>query len=86
VFFDLSEDEGDQYNYEDGAFSAIGIQWQDAAKKLTLGARNGQFAGMLDQRAFDIFLHVERDHSHMTAQDSPHQTIHYDGRQVEIYL
>ena len=39
--FELYEDEGDQYNYEDGAFSTIDIHWQDAERQLTLGARQG---------------------------------------------
>ncbi len=39
--FELYEDEGDQYNYEDGAFSTINIQWQDAERQLILEARKG---------------------------------------------
>ena len=55
--FELYEDEGDQYNYEDGAFSMIDIRWQEAERQLTLGARKGKYAGMPEQRVFEIFLH-----------------------------
>ena len=39
--FELYEDEGDQYNYEDGAFSTIDIHWKDAERQLILEARKG---------------------------------------------
>ena len=55
--FALYEDEGDQYNYENGAFSMIPFQWQDAARQLTLGERKGQYTGMPEQRIFEIHLH-----------------------------
>ena len=36
--FLLYEDEGDGYNYEQGAFSTIDIRWEDAARRLVLDA------------------------------------------------
>jgi len=84
--FELYEDAGDQYNYEDGAFSTIIIRWQDSSRQLTLGTRNGQFAGMLEQRTFDIFLHAEGKHTHGTSLVIPDQTVHYGGRQVVLDL
>ncbi len=54
--FTLYEDEGDGYAYEKGAFSTIGFHWDDAAGKLTVGAREGTFPGMLQKREFRVVL------------------------------
>ena len=84
--FELYEDEGDQYNYENGLFSIIDIQWQDAARQLTLGPRKGQYAGMPEQRTFEIFLHTDRTHHHGAFLTGPDQTIRYCGQQVVMNL
>ena len=52
--FRLYEDEGDNYNYEKGAFSTILFTWDDAKQVLTIGDRQGSFAGMLNERKFNI--------------------------------
>ena len=54
--FTLYEDEGDNYNYEHGAYATITMQWDDARKTLTIGQRQGQFPGMLTQRQFRVRL------------------------------
>jgi len=59
--FTLYEDENDSYRYEKGAYSTIALHWDDAARTLTLGARQGSFPGMLAQRTFRIVL-VGKDH------------------------
>ncbi len=43
--FTLYEDDGLTYGYEKGAFARIPIGWDDAAKTLTLGKREGQRLG-----------------------------------------
>jgi len=55
--FQLYEDEGNGYNYEIGAYSTIDVVWQDAPRRLILGARTGCFPGMAEQRAFRAVLH-----------------------------
>ncbi|MBQ0075386.1 MAG: DUF5110 domain-containing protein [Prevotella sp.] len=52
--FTLYEDEGDNYNYEKGAYSTIEMKWNDKSKTLTIGKRNGRFDGMLTQRNFNV--------------------------------
>ena len=54
--FVLYEDEGDSYNYEKGVYSTITFSWNDKARKLTIGARKGDFPGMLKSRQFTIIL------------------------------
>ena len=52
--FTIYEDEGDNYNYEKGAFSTIPMTWNDKKKTLTIGQRQGSFDGMLNTRTFIV--------------------------------
>ena len=52
--FTLYEDEGDNYNYEKGKYSTILLTWNDKAKTLTIGKRQGSFDGMAQQRTFNV--------------------------------
>ncbi len=52
--FTLYEDENDNYNYENGAFSTITFTWNDAKKSLTINDRKGSFPGMMKERKFRI--------------------------------
>lgn len=52
--FSLYEDEGNNYNYEEGAYSLIEMKWDEALQKLTIGKRKGGFAGMDEKRIFRI--------------------------------
>jgi alpha-D-xyloside xylohydrolase len=54
--FTLYEDQNDGYAYEKGVHATIAMHWDDAAKTLTIGARQGSFPGMLPQRTFRIVL------------------------------
>jgi len=54
--FTLYEDEGDNYNYEQGRYTTITMQWNDKARKLTIGQRQGNYEGMLKQRRFTVVL------------------------------
>jgi alpha-D-xyloside xylohydrolase len=54
--FVFYEDENDSYRYEKGAHSTIALHWDDAAKTLTLGAREGSFPGMLAEHTFRVVL------------------------------
>ena len=84
--FELYEDEGDQYNYEDGAFSTIPIHWQDAERQLTLGAVKGNYAGMPDQRIFEIILHDEGSYPANSFLAGQRQTAHFCGQPVVIHF
>jgi alpha-D-xyloside xylohydrolase len=52
--FTLYEDEGDGYDYEEGAFSTIQISWNDGERRLSIGTRIGAFRGMLSERKFRV--------------------------------
>ena len=46
--YTLYMDEGDNYNYEQGAFALIKMQWDEKTGKLTVSPCEGSFAGMKD--------------------------------------
>lgn len=73
--FTLYEDENDNYNYEKGMYAVIPFHWNDAARTLTIGARKGQFPGMLTARRFTIIL-----------PDGQTQTADYNGSELSIRL
>ena len=52
--FMLYEDEGDTYRYEQGACSTITFTLK--GRTLTVGARQGSFPGMLQERSFRLTL------------------------------
>jgi alpha-D-xyloside xylohydrolase len=54
--FTLYEDAGDSYNYEKGEYSTIPLHWNDGQRTLTIGARKGQFPGMLKSRTFRLVI------------------------------
>ena len=54
--FTLYEDEGDSYNYEQGYYATITFTWNDRARTLTIGTRQGGFKGMILDRRFTIVL------------------------------
>ena len=73
--FTLYEDEFDNYNYEKGAFSTIKFSWNEKTKKLTIGAREGSYPGMLNSRKFNVVI------IRNGAASTP-QTVDYNGAEV----
>ena len=78
--FTLYEDEGDNYNYENGAFSQIRFVWNDADRTLTIQAREGAYKGMLKNRKFRILIVDENTPSGDKAASKFNRTIRYNGK------
>ncbi len=73
--FTLYEDEGDNYNYEKGAYTEIPMSWNNANRTLTIGARKGAYDGMLQKRQFTV----------KTAGGNS-KTVTYTGKKIKIKL
>ena len=73
--FTLYEDEGDNYNYERGVYSTITFVWNDKARTLTIGSRQGEYPGMLTSRQFTVIL-----------PDDQSQTVDYQGTETTVKL
>ncbi len=52
--FTLYEDEGVNYNYEEGKYSTIEFNYSEESKTLTIGDSQGEFDGMLKNRKFNV--------------------------------
>lgn len=52
--FVLYEDELDNYHYEAGKYTEIPFSWDDEKQTLTIGARTGEFEGMITERVFRV--------------------------------
>ncbi len=83
--FTLYEDEGDNYNYEQGKFSLIRFAYDDALRRLTIAPREGSFKGMLRQRKFRVVL-VGQGSGRGDQPMAASATVGYDGRQVVVDL
>lgn len=84
--FTLYEDENDNYNYERGVYSTIGIKWDESGKRLTIGDRSGKFPGMLKSRQFKIVV-VSRNHGiGADVTKTPDRVIKYNGKEISIQL
>ena len=71
--FVLYEDEFDNYNYEQGAYTEIPMTWNNASRRLTIGARKGAYEGMLKNRKFTVVL-----------QDGSRKVVDYKGKKVSV--
>ncbi|MCQ2221888.1 MAG: DUF5110 domain-containing protein, partial [Prevotella sp.] len=66
--FSLYEDEGDNYNFENGAYSLIPLSWNEKKSTLTIGTRTGSFPGMQTERTFTV-----------STSDGKQKTVKYKG-------
>jgi alpha-D-xyloside xylohydrolase len=84
--FTLYEDEGDNYNYENGAYSNIELVWNNARKTLTIGDRKGSFAGMLTAREFNVVLVSKDKGAGYGDSASFDKTVKYSGKKMVVKL
>ena len=73
--FTLYEDEGDNYNYESGAYTEIQMKWNDTKRILTIDARKGEYNGMLPKRNFTI-----------RTADGKEKIITYSGKKINVKI
>lgn len=59
--FDLYDDAGDGYDYEQGSFAVVALHWNESAQTLTLDNRSGIYEGMSQTRDFGVVLHKGKE-------------------------
>lgn len=84
--FTLYEDQGTNFNYENGAFTEIPIRWNDRSGTLTIGARKGSFAGMLRSRSFHLVLVTRAHPAAFSFAPQPIKNVTYSGAQIQVKL
>lgn len=84
--FDIYEDEGDNYNYEQGQYSWIRIKWNDSEKKLIFARREGSYPGMRQQQEFHVVL-VRRDHgTGLEETCQADRIVEYNGEELIVKI
>ena len=84
--FTLYEDDGVTYGYEKGAFARIPIRWNDAARTLTIGKREGAFPGMQKQRTFDVVVVSKAKPVGFSFTPKADKTVRYEGAAVDVRM
>lgn len=82
--FVIYEDENNNYDYEKGDYSLIPLSYNDSAKLLTIGSRQGSFRGMSADKVFDI-VWVRKGYG--TGLEMPYKydtVVHYNGTELTI--
>lgn len=82
--FSLDEDDGETNGHEQGAFATIPLAWSEARRTLTIGARRGEFPGMLRSRTFEVvFASAARPAGDEQPAAAP-RIVRYDGSAVDV--
>jgi alpha-D-xyloside xylohydrolase len=83
--FTLYEDEGDNYNYENGEYSTVGFSWNDKTRTLNISERKGEFAGMLKNRQFKVVI-VEKGAGTGIEESEGSTIVEYNGNDLSVSL
>jgi alpha-D-xyloside xylohydrolase len=84
--FDLYEDGGDGYEYEKGEHAVIPIRWDDHTGVLTIGAREGSFPGIVEDRRFRVVLVADGRGVGADVTSSANAEISYEGKEVKATI
>ena len=84
--FQLYEDEGTNYNYEQGKYATIDISYKEATRTLTIGQRKGQFDGMLKTRRFNIVYVTKAKPRALNLIKPQGKLVQYVGKTVNVKL
>jgi alpha-D-xyloside xylohydrolase len=82
--FSLYEDDGTSRQYLQGAFARIPISWDEAAGRLTIGAREGRYPGMAARREIRIIWYGPDRPRRFDPDGRADETLVYDGRAQTI--
>ncbi|MEY7851033.1 TIM-barrel domain-containing protein [Natrarchaeobius sp. A-rgal3] len=81
--FEIYEDAGDSYEYEDGAYAITRLEWDDAASTLTIDERDGSFPELVDRREMRITV-VDQSRGGGVEEGEPQTTVTYDGSKTSV--
>jgi alpha-D-xyloside xylohydrolase len=84
--FSVYEDDGVSRQYLNGKYARIPLSWSEATKTLTIGTRQGSYAGMAGSREIRVrWMH--RDAARALAFDAkPDASVTYDGRAQTVRM
>jgi len=82
--FDLYEDEGENYKYEDGAYSIIPFAWYERSQTLIIGERQGSYSDMLNKRTFNVVFVDTTKGTGLNESKKIDKTVIYSGNEIII--
>jgi alpha-D-xyloside xylohydrolase len=82
--FTLYEDEGDNYDYEHGAYATIPMRWNERRHTLTIGSRQGSYPGMQKEREFRIVWVSPGHGNSISPTEKADKIVQYQGRELRI--
>lgn len=82
--FQLYEDAGNSYAYEKGEHAVILIHWNEGTNTLTIGARDGSYPQMAQQRTFDVVFVGANHGSGLEETANPDKQVQYGGSAITV--
>ncbi|MBB3188103.1 glycoside hydrolase family 31 protein [Microbacter margulisiae] len=83
--FKLYEDQGNNYNYENGSYTIIPFSWNERHKILIIGKRHGNYPGCLKRRIFNVVL-VNDSEGTGIAESKTKKQVLYTGKEIKINM
>ena len=84
--FSLYEDDGTSRQYLNGAFARVPIRYDEGSGTLTIGAREGSFPGMVQNRVFNVRWMTPKRARALDLDGKPDATVTYSGGQETVTL
>ncbi|MCR6650264.1 MAG: DUF5110 domain-containing protein [Cellvibrionaceae bacterium] len=82
--YELYEDDGKSYAYENGAYSRIPFHYDDASGVLTIGRRSGEFSGMPVERTIHVRWISGDKEDALDFNAEPDATVSYSGKSILV--
>jgi alpha-D-xyloside xylohydrolase len=81
--FTVYEDDNETYNYEKGQYATYDLNWNDATRTLSIGARKGDYPGLVKSRKLNIVV-VSPANATKLSQAPATQSVTYTGAPVSL--
>jgi alpha-D-xyloside xylohydrolase len=82
--FNLYEDDGNTYGYENGKYSVIPIHYNESTGELTIDKRKGEFPGMIRNRTFQVVWISKEKPVGYLPDIKPKITLPYSGQKISV--
>jgi alpha-D-xyloside xylohydrolase len=83
--FNLYEDSGDSYDYEHGAHSVIPLHWSESTRTLSIGQREGTYAGMPASMEMKIVFVTAGHGWGLESTANPDKLVDYAGEATSVH-
>ena len=82
--FTLYEDDNETYDYEKGQYATLELTWNEAAKTLTVGPRNGSYPGLTKARKLRIVWASQKQGAGIAEPENADTEVNYTGTAITI--